>query len=51
MYLFEYMVIVGDSIVDFTVHLYWYNNSYTYRAAVNNGSIQPTFKGFFLHYG
>lgn len=36
----------GDSIVDFTVHLYWYNNSYTYRAAVNNGSIQPTLKAF-----
>lgn len=36
----------GDSIVDFTVHLYWYNNSYTYRAAVNNGSMQPTLKAF-----
>lgn len=36
----------GDSIVDFTVHLYWFNNSYTYRAAVNNGSMQPTLKAF-----
>lgn len=36
----------GDSIVDFTVHLYWHNNSYTYRAAVNNGSMQPTLKAF-----
>ena len=36
----------GDSIVDFTVHLHWYNNSYTYRAAVNNGSMQPTLKAF-----